>query len=148
MAVLVNNMQDRLPASAGLLSLLENIGNYVLRMEGRHEDCEVSIILVDNIYIKELNYTYRGRDSATDVLAFNLQDGPDDIGEDLILGDVVISLEKAREQAENFGHTLKREVAFLAAHGILHLLGYDHETAEKETEMKEKQELVLKKYKL
>ena len=89
-----------------------------------------------------------GLDAPTDVLSFNLQDDVTDFEADSILGDVVVSLEKAAEQAAAYRHSLKREVAFLTLHGILHLLGYDHETPEEEREMNEKAELVLKKYKI
>jgi probable rRNA maturation factor len=128
--------------------LLKEIGEFILRLEGRSLDCEVSVILVDNSYIQDLNLTYRGLDAPTDVLSFNLQDDVTDFEADSILGDVVVSLEKAAEQAAAYGHSLKREVAFLTLHGILHLLGYDHETPEEEREMNEKAELVLKKYKI
>jgi probable rRNA maturation factor len=150
MSVLVNNIQDQMEVPEELLSLLEDLGNFVLRLEGQPQESEVSVILVDNNYIQELNLTYRGFDSPTDVLSFNLQDDvpKSDPGEDKILGDVVISIEKAVEQADLYGHSLRREVAFLAAHGILHLLGYDHETPEAEQEMKEKKNLILKKFML
>lgn len=148
MPVLVNNMQEAIEVPETLLSLLEEIGEFVLRLEGRSLNCEVSLILVDNSYIQDLNLTYRGLDAPTDVLSFNLQDDVTDFEGDSILGDVVVSLEKAAEQAATYGHPLKREVAFLSLHGILHLLGYDHETPEEEREMTEKAELVLKKYKI
>lgn len=147
MPVMVNNIQDKVEIPEDFFTLLEEIGNFLLRLEGRSLMCELSIILVDNSYIQELNLTYRGYDAPTDVLSFNLQD---DIDEEVerVLGDVVVSAEKAQEQAQTFGHTLKEEIAFLCVHGILHLLGYDHETDEAEQEMNEKQELVLKKFKL
>lgn len=148
MPVLVNNMQEAVEVPRALLSLLKEIGEFILRLEGRSLDCEVSVILVDNSYIQDLNLTYRGLDAPTDVLSFNLQDDVTDFEADSILGDVVVSLEKAAEQAAAYGHSLKREVAFLTLHGILHLLGYDHETPEEEREMNEKAELVLKKYKI
>ncbi|HHT45857.1 MAG TPA: rRNA maturation RNase YbeY [Firmicutes bacterium] len=148
MPVLVNNMQEAVEVPRALLSLLKEIGEFILRLEGRSLDCEVSVILVDNSYIQDLNLTYRGLDAPTDVLSFNLQDDVTDFEADSILGDVVVSLEKAAEQAAAYRHSLKREVAFLTLHGILHLLGYDHETPEEEREMNEKAELVLKKYKI
>jgi probable rRNA maturation factor len=148
MPVLVNNMQEAVEVPEELLALLEEIGEFVLRLEGRSLNCEVSVILVDNSYIQDLNLTYRGLDAPTDVLSFNLQDDVTDFEADSILGDVVVSLEKAAEQAAAYRHSLKREVAFLTLHGILHLLGYDHETPEEEREMNEKAELVLKKYKI
>jgi len=147
MPVMVNNIQDKVEIPEDFFSLLEEIGNFLLRLEGYSLSCELSIIFVDNSYIQELNLTYRGYDAPTDVLSFNLQDDIGGEGE-RILGDVVISAEKAREQAQTFNHTLKEEIAFLCVHGILHLLGYDHDTEEAEQEMNEKQDLVLKKFKL
>ncbi len=146
MAVLVNNLQDEIPVPAELITLLENIGSFVLRLEGVGSRGEVSIVLVDDSYIHELNLTYRGKDAPTDVLAFNLQNGCTALEEEELLGDVVISLEKAAEQSAALGHSLNREVAFLAVHGILHLLGYDHDTDAAEEEMLEKQKLVLQKF--
>ncbi len=148
MGVLVTDIQDKIVIPENLLFLLEEAGNLLLRLEEQSQECEVSIILVDNSYIRELNFTYRGDDCPTDVLAFNLQDRITEVEEEKILGDVVISAEKAQEQAQTYGHTLQREIAFLALHGILHLLGYDHETKEAEQEMLEKKELVLKKFNL
>lgn len=148
MAVLVNNLQDEIPVSAEFVSLLEKVGGFTLRLEGVEQQGEVSIVLVDNNHIHQLNLTYRGKDSSTDVLAFNLQDGCADSEGDMLLGDVVISLQKAEEQGSAMGHSLKREVAFLAVHGILHLLGYDHDSNAAEQEMKEKQEMILQKFNL
>jgi len=148
MAMLVNNIQEKVVVPAELTKLLEEVGEFVLRMEGYPVESEVSIVLVDNSYIRELNLTYRGYDSPTDVLSFCLSDGLTGQENDQILGDVVISMEKAKEQAREYGQTLEREVAFLALHGILHLIGYNHDTLESEAEMKEKQDFVLKHFKL
>ena len=94
---------------------------------------EISVTFVDNNRIHELNLQYRDKDSATDVLSFPLgENGVYDIDEDngcKILGDIVISMERAMEQAELYGHTLQREVAYLTVHSMLHLLGYDHEAS-------------------
>ena len=104
--------------------------------EGFDKDVEVSVTFTDNEQIKELNSQYRGKDSATDVLSFPMFDclsnAPDLVS--LPLGDIVISLERAAEQAFNFFHSLYHEVAFLTVHSTLHLLGYDHETSEEEEE--------------
>ncbi len=148
MAVLVTDIQDKIILSENLLLLLKEAGDLLLRLEGQSQKCEVSIILVDNSYIQELNFTYRGEDYSTDVLAFNLEDEVTNLEAEKILGDVVISVEKAQEQARIYGHVFEREVVFLALHGILHLLGYEHDTQETEQEMLEKKELVLKKFKL
>ena len=100
--------------------------------EGFAADAEVSVTFCDGPYIRELNASYREKDSETDVLSFpmfSFEDGEEPEG---ALGDIVISLERAREQAETFGHSFEREVAFLCVHSMLHLLGYDHELGEKE----------------
>ncbi len=148
MAVMVNNLQEKVVVPAELFKLIEEISAFLLRMEGYPAESEVSIVLVDNSYIRELNLTYRGYDSPTDVLSFCLQNGMALQDDDHILGDVIISMEKATEQARDFGHSFTREVAFLAVHGILHLTGYNHDTLESEMEMKEKQKMVLEHFKL
>ncbi len=109
---------------------------------------DVSVMIVDNKQIHQLNKEYRQVDRPTDVLSFPLWDPEEDwvIVEDeetVPLGDIVISYAKAREQAEEFGHSLKRELGFLVVHGFLHLLGYDHETPEQEREMFGRQEEIL-----
>lgn len=109
---------------------------------------EVSVTIVDNEQIHQLNKEYRQVDRPTDVLSFPLWE-PDEewvIDEEeewVPLGDIVISLPKAEEQAREYGHSIEREVGFLAVHGFLHLLGYDHETKEEEKEMFTKQEAIL-----
>ena len=101
-------------------------------------DAEVSVTLCDNEYIRALNSRYRGKDKPTDVLSFPLyEDGNFTVAECIsgaMLGDIVISLERAREQAEELGHGFLREVAFLTIHSTLHLLGYDHERSEADEE--------------
>lgn len=109
---------------------------------------EISVTFVDNNRIHELNKEYRDKDSATDVLSFPLgENGEYDIDEDngcKLLGDIVISMERAMEQAELYGHSLQREVAYLTVHSMLHLLGYDHEAGGLEAvRMREKEEAVL-----
>ena len=102
-------------------------------------DAELSVTLCGNEYIKKLNNKYRGKDLHTDVLSFPMyEDGDFDIGECIsgaVLGDIVISVERARAQAEEIGNSFLREVAFLAVHSTLHLLGYDHERSREEEEM-------------
>ena len=86
-----------------------------------------NVIIVDNEYIHKLNKEYRGIDRPTDVISFALEDSEDIKYEDFrLLGDIYISIDKAKEQAEEYGHSFKREICFLAVHGLLHLLGYDH----------------------
>ena len=112
------------------------------------ENTSFNLIIVDNEYIHELNKTYRNIDRETDVITFALEDEDSlVIGTDeRILGDIYISIDKARSQAEEYGHGLLRELAFLAVHGFYHLLGYDHMTEEDEKVMFKKQEEVLEEY--
>ena len=112
------------------------------------KDTSFNLIIVDNKYIHELNKTYRNIDRETDVITFALEDedslvvGPDE----RILGDIYISLDKAKSQAKEYGHSLLRELSFLAVHGFYHLLGYDHMTEEDEKVMFGKQREVLDDY--
>ena len=112
------------------------------------ENVSFNLIIVDNKYIHELNKTYRGIDRETDVITFALEDDKTIIlpSEERILGDIYISIDRAREQAEEYGHSLLRELSFLAVHGFYHLLGYDHMTEEDEKVMFQKQEEVLDSY--
>ena len=107
-----------------------------------------NLIIVDNEYIHELNKTYRNIDRETDVITFALEDEDSIVlpGDERVLGDIYISIEKAESQAEEYGHGLLRELAFLAVHGFYHLLGYDHMNKEDEEIMFKKQEEVLLKY--
>ena len=109
-----------------------------LEHEGVPFAVEVSITLCDNEYIKKLNKKHRNKDSATDVLSFPMYDFTTEelYGEEEVvcLGDIVISLERAKEQAKEIGHTFLEEVAFLAIHSTLHLLGYDHERSPEDDE--------------
>lgn len=108
-----------------------------LKYEGFPFDAEVSVTFTDNEYIHGLNNEYRGMDKPTDVLSFPMYDDGfpyDECQHGCTLGDIVISLEKAEEQANELGHDLIREVAFLAIHSTLHLLGYDHERSPEEDE--------------
>ncbi len=103
-----------------------------------------NVIIVDNDYIHKLNKEYRKIDRPTDVITFALEDYDDIKYEDFrLLGDIYISLDKAKSQAIEYGHSFKREICFLAVHGFLHLLGYDHMEKEEEKIMFGKQELIL-----
>lgn len=113
-------------------------------------EAEVSLTLVDDQRIHELNRDYRGVDRPTDVLSFALRDEVEDEPEildfeEVILGDIIISVERARLQAEDYGHSLERELVYLAVHGTLHLMGYDHETEEDKAEMRHQEETVMNK---
>lgn len=112
------------------------------------KDTSFNLIIVDNKYIHELNKTYRNIDRETDVITFALEDEDSIVvgSDERILGDIYISLDKAKSQAEEYGHSLLRELSFLAVHGFYHLLGYDHMTEEDEKVMFGKQREVLEEY--
>ncbi len=118
---------------------LEETINLVIEKVFDYEDVEprnVSVLITDNDEIQGLNLEYRQKDAPTDVLSFPLFDEDGNL-DDEELGDIVISLERAKAQAEEYNHSLKREVAFLTAHSMLHLLGYDHENGEQEMYVKQ-----------
>ncbi len=127
--------------------------NQVLEDQKVEVEADISVTLTDNEEIREINNNYRGIDKETDVLSFPMLEyekpgaifaSDEDFEDDkLVLGDIVISVEKAFAQAAEYGHSPEREFAFLAAHSALHLLGYDHMTEEDEKIMFEKQELSL-----
>lgn len=114
----------------------------VLESEHENDGASVSVTFVDNARIRELNREFRNIDRATDVLSFPA-DEPVVPGEGRFLGDIALSLERAKTQSEEYGHSFRREVAFLTAHSVLHLLGYDHIVPEEEKEMFAKQEKIL-----
>lgn len=146
--VYITNHQKAVKIPSGLRILIRRSCNAVLEYEKFEGTAEISVTFVDNAAIQELNAQYRGKDMPTDVLSFPLgENGVYDKNEDTgasLLGDIVISMEKAMEQAELYGHALQREVAFLTVHSMLHLLGYDHEAGGLEAvRMREKEEAVL-----
>ena len=127
--------------------LIEKVISEALRYEGVNDNTEVSVTIVDNEEIRKINNKFRNIDRATDVLSFPLIDFdneslPDD-GSKIYLGDIIISIERAKEQAKEYGHSIDREIGFLTAHSILHLLGYDHMVPEEEKEMFAKQEEII-----
>ena len=130
------------------LKALRGMAREMLRGLGCHEDTELSILLTDNEGIRVLNKRYLDRDRPTDVLSFPMWDFNSELrtpNSELILGDVVISIEKARKQAEELGVTMDEELSRLLVHGILHLFGFDHEKSSKEAQrMKKEEERLLK----
>jgi probable rRNA maturation factor len=142
MSVLVSNLQEKVTVDEDLAEFLAGVAEEVLKSEGYSEDAEVSLVFVDDDYIQSLNSEYRGINSPTDVLSFAMMEGEAIPGqeEELILGDVVVSLQTAQRQAEEYGHSFRRETAFLTVHGVLHLLGYDHQEEEDREEMRNKEE--------
>ena len=122
---------------------LDDVINRVLKHE-KVKNAYFSIIFVDLREIQRMNKEYRGIDKVTDVISFALEDAPDNINSNIrILGDIYICIPKMIEQANTYGHSIKRELSFLTVHGMLHLLGYDHMNKKDEEEMFGLQELIL-----
>ncbi|MBE6898341.1 MAG: rRNA maturation RNase YbeY [Ruminococcaceae bacterium] len=148
--VYISNQQNAVKIPTGIRLLVRRCCSAVLQMEEFFDPAEVSVTFVDNEQIRELNAEYRNKDSATDVLSFPLgENGEYDVNMEtgaLLLGDIIISVPRAIEQAEMYGHSLRREIGFLTVHSMLHLLGYDHENEGIEAvRMREKEEQVLNK---
>ncbi|MGG4143179.1 rRNA maturation RNase YbeY [Paenibacillus algorifonticola] len=153
-----SNEQDKVDIPEAWITRLEQLLGLAGEAEGLTTG-EVTLTFTDNEQIHQLNRDYRNIDRPTDVLSFAMQDdGTDELdiifeveSEDEVdpisgmLGDIVISVEKAVEQSEEYGHSLEREIGFLFVHGFLHLIGYDHETESDEAVMTSKQEAVLSK---
>ena len=135
--VMLNNLIDDERLNSNLVADLKELADYLLLDKG-FNDAEVSITFVDNSKIKELNKTYRDKDEVTDVLSFPIDEE--------LLGEVIISLPRALEQAEDYGHSLRREVAFLMVHGLLHILGYNHKSDADKAEMRRAEEELLEKH--
>ena len=129
------------------LDLVKKVLEFGMKKE-KLNNTSFNVIIVDNNYIHELNKNYRDIDRETDVITFALED-EDSVklpGDMRILGDIYISIDKARSQAIEYGHSFEREICFLAVHGFYHLLGYDHMNEEEEKVMFGKQEEVLREY--
>ena len=159
MKIVIEDLQDKIKLDDNIKELINSAVNLSLESENVIIDSQVSIYFVDNDEIHRINKEQRDIDRPTDVLTFpmaefengklNLIAGDIDPDEGLlILGDIVVSLEKAKEQAEAYGHSLEREVLFLITHGMFHILGYDHLDEETEKEMISKQEDILHKLNL
>ena len=144
MELLVDNRQHKYSIKKRLIQLLEKAALVSLSYEGWDLDYEISLSLVDDDEIKELNKTYRGMDCPTDVLSFSLVEGNQIIDiEEKLLGDIVISVERAALQADEYNHSFEREMIFLLVHSMFHLMGYDHDTEESAKNMGAKEEAVL-----
>lgn len=148
--VMIFNRQKDIKIPTGIRLLIRRSCHAVLEMEGLDKPFEVSVSFIDSDEIKKLNLEYRQADAVTDVLSFpNSDDGNYDMNKDTgcyILGDIVICVERAMEQAETFGHSLRREMSYLTVHSMLHLLGYDHEEGGiNQVRMREKEEAALTK---
>lgn len=146
--VYITNDQKTVKIPSGLRILIRRACHAVLEYEHFDGTAEISVIFVDNEQIAKLNGQYRDKPQPTDVLSFPMgENGVYDVNPETgnaVLGDIVISMERAMEQAELYGHTLQREVAYLTVHSMLHLLGYDHEDGGiAAVHMREKEEAVL-----
>ncbi|HHX61918.1 MAG TPA: rRNA maturation RNase YbeY [Epulopiscium sp.] len=155
MNILIDDMNDWLTKSPNRLEIIESVIKTSIEEEGFSLEVEVSVTLTDNNEIKQINAEHRGIDRVTDVISFpqidwtSIELESNDYGnlpgEDIILGDIVISVDRLIEQAAEYNHSLERELGFLVAHSMFHLLGYDHVSEEEEQEMIHKQEKVLGK---
>ena len=146
MEIILDDRQDKIKVSEDLLEKIHDIIVESLHYEGYDDNYEVSLSFVDNEEIHELNRQYRGVDRATDVLSFPLLTDDFDVEiEEESLGDIVISLERALEQSEEYNHSFEREVCFLVCHSMFHLLCYDHDTEENTKDMRKREEDVLNK---
>ncbi|KMT21654.1 rRNA maturation RNase YbeY [Clostridium cylindrosporum] len=155
--ILFDNRQDKENFDNNMESLIEKVIKESLLIEQFKLDYEISVSLVDNEEIRDINREFRGIDRSTDVLSFpmieyngvyytsNYEFNKIDIDPDgkITLGDIVLSLERAREQSLEYGHSFSREVAFLTVHSVLHLLGHDHEVEDERKIMREKEEKIL-----
>ena len=145
-----DNNQLKEPITYALKILVRRAVEATLDYEQYRNPCEVSVTFTDNEQIRELNRRFRNVDRSTDVLSFPLFDYEGESDEPPVdelvgmLGDIVLSLEQAKKQAEEYGHSFEREVAFLCVHSMLHLLGYDHETGdEDEADMRRRQSDIM-----
>lgn len=163
--ILIDNRQNKIEITEDINKKIKKVIEYALKEEKVNIDYEISVIYIDNKQIKDLNRKYRNIDRETDVLSFPMLQYPekrvfkevydnfkfDDSYFDkdkLVLGDIALSLEKALEQSEEFGHSFLREVCYLTIHSVLHLLGYDHMEEDEKVVMRKREEEILEKFKI
>lgn len=146
MEVSISYSEGMRPSEANEM-VIRKVCEEVATTYGLTPEEELSVVLCDNAHIHQLNKAYRNIDRPTDVLSFALNEGDDEFGkeESHLLGDLIISLERTAEQAEEYGHPFERELAYLTVHGCLHILGYDHMTEEDKREMRTEEEFILGK---
>lgn len=166
MPIVVNDLQGIRPLTDEQQDLLERTLQFALELYHKAE-AEVSVIVADNDYIQELNMEYRGIDQPTDVLSFAMQEEAFQEGSAAVnpvsltradaqlpegfpelLGDIYISIQRALEQAESYGHSFERELCYLGCHGVLHLLGFDHQTPDDTVRMRGEEERILAEFSL
>ncbi len=146
--VVIENKQKKVRIPTGIRLLIRRCCHATLELEGFQGSAEIGVSIVDDDQIRQLNNEYRNIDSSTDVLSFPMgENGVFDKNPETgayILGDVVLSIERAMEQAERFGHSLQREIGYLVVHSVLHLLGYDHADGGLEAvRMREREEAIM-----
>lgn len=146
MEIIFDNQQDKFKVDNNLLSEIKRCVLTCLEVEEvSSENVEVSMLFVDNEKIREINRDFRNIDKETDVLSFPVDFEFKDLDLPNMLGDIVISVEKAIEQSKDFGHSVDREILYLVCHSMFHLMGYDHMTDEDKFVMREKEKLTMRK---
>ncbi|MBM7833694.1 rRNA maturation RNase YbeY [Clostridium sardiniense] len=160
--IYVDNRQDKIEVTDEFIKKLESVIEFALKEEEVYIDCEISMLFVDNEEIRDINNETRGVDRATDVLSFPMLDYDNKKvfkemykgnnfdatfmdGEELVLGDIVLSLERTLEQSKEYNHSFEREACYLVVHSVLHLLGYDHMEDEDKKIMRRREEEILGK---
>ena len=163
--IFIDNRQNKIEVTEELETVIKDVIEYTLKEEKLFIDNEVSVIFIDNEEIREINLKQRGIDKITDVLSFPMLHYPENkvfkdvyinyefdqsdlYDERLVIGDVALSLEKSKEQSEEFGHSFIRECAYLTVHSILHLLGYDHMEEDEKNIMRKREEEILNNFKI
>ena len=152
MTLLIDSIDETNELTEQQMLEIERLLNFAAQKQNIGDYCEISVTFVSNEKIQEINREYRDKDAPTDVISFAMEElGEGEVelvGADLprVLGDIIISVPKAREQAMEYGHAFIRELGFLAIHGFLHLLGYDHMTEADEKEMFTLQKEILNEY--
>ena len=146
MEIYIDNRQDKVEIGEKVYGLIEKIIEECLIVEKGNTNYEVSVSLVDNKEIRDLNKDFRGVDSETDVLSFPLDDSF--IIPIPILGDIIISIERALEQSKEYGHDLHREIGYLTAHSMFHLMGYDHMEEDEKQLMRQKEKNIMRRLNL
>lgn len=146
MKIYIDNRQDNYEITKEIEDLVEKVILKSLNVEGLNDNYEISLSFVEDEEIRQLNKDYRGIDKSTDVLSFPMED-EFNIGPPL-LGDIIISVSTAYRQAEEFNHSLNREIAYLVCHSMFHLLGYDHMDDYEKDKMRNKEKKVMENLKI
>lgn len=145
MTVIITDEQDKIEIPVEWEAKINQVAEICFQEEQIPAEAEVDLLFVDNETIREMNREYRDKDMATDVLSFPMYEADEEIDdeEEILFGDIVISLERAQEQCQEYGHSLEREVMYLLVHGLLHLAGYDHMEEEDKKQMRAREEKLL-----